>query len=168
MADRKRGFAKKIEVVHWTYGSFEFVAKAAGVFAQNVLAAQHLPETLLRTRGEWVANMSGTQPSQAGTAVTMGLILVPEGTGSTVLWSPITDGDAPWLWWDVMHLVYSEQVTDVAWGVAASAGRRVLDSKAMRKVRNTELQIVLENATIAGLSAAGINAVGSMRVLSGS
>ncbi len=38
--------AKKIDTVHWTYGSFSALAVAAGAsVAVNVLAAQHLPET---------------------------------------------------------------------------------------------------------------------------
>jgi len=163
---RRTGFAKKIEVVHWTYGSFVFANQAAGAAAVNVLSAQHLPETLLRIRGEWVANISGAVSASRGIAVSIGLILVPEGTGTTVLWSPITDGDAPWIWWDTMHLLYDEAVIDVIGSQIAMAGRRVIDSKAMRKVRNTELQCVVENATI--ITADSINAVGSIRVLSGS
>ena len=168
MPRRRTGFQKKIEVVHWTYGSFQTIALAAGATAVNVFAAQHLPETILRMRGEWVAALSGAQSDAGGIAVSAGLILVPEGTGTTVLWSPITDGDAPWIWWDTFHLVYREAVTDVIAGQEAMSARRVIDSKAMRKVRNTEVQFVAENATIAGLAGRSVDVVGSLRMLNGS
>ena len=115
MPDRTRrsGFSKKIETVHWTYGSWQAAAQAAGTAAVNVLSAQHLPETLMRSRGEFVAVIDGAAAPNVGVSVAQGLILVPEGTGTTVLWSPITDGDAPWVWWDACHLIYDEMVTDV-------------------------------------------------------
>jgi len=168
MARRRTGFQKKIEVVHWTYGSFEFVQQAATAAAQTVLSAQHLPETLLRIRGEWAATFASALGDGVGSAATIGLILVPEGTGSTVLWSPITDGDAPWIWWDVIHLLYREFVSDVNYSTQTSSGRRVIDSKAMRKVRNTELQVVVENPGISGLSGGTADMVGSIRSLHGS
>ena len=169
MADRSRGrFAKKIQTVHWTYGSFEFSALSAGASAVNVLAAQHLPETLLRFRGEWIATFASAGIPNRAVAVSIGLILVPEGTASTVLWSPITDGDAPWIWWDTFHLSYQEMVVDVIGTQIAMGGRRVIDSKAMRKSKNMELQAVAEQATILSASGADVDVAGSLRVLAGS
>ncbi len=165
---RSRGFAKKIEQVHWTLGTFQALSLSAGTVAVNVLAAQHLPETLMRIRGEWaVALNSGVAPG-IGVNVAVGLIQVPEGTGTTVLWSPTADGDAPWIWWDVMNLIYTEQVTDVIASIQSASGRRVIDSKAMRKLRNTELQFVAENATLTGFNAEAVNIGGSCRILAGS
>ncbi len=170
MANRQR-HAKKIDTVHWTYGSFD----AAGVAASatvgvNVLSAQHLPETLLRIRGEWACAIDGALATPAGQALAVGLILVPEGTATTVLWSPITDGDAPWIWWDSAMLLYEEAVVDVMQStVMTSSMRRVIDSKAMRKVRNTELQFVVEvGAGVSGYTSNSINCSGQVRVLSGS
>ncbi len=67
-----------------------------------------------------------------------------------------------------MHIVYEEMVNDVVAAQAALSGRRVIDSKAMRKVRNTELQCVVESATIGGFGATAVHATGSVRVLAGS
>ena len=169
MAHRRGGFAKKIDSVHWELIAGAAINQAtATISAQLALAAQHLPETLLRIRGEWAAAFTTALASGIGVNVTAGLILVPEGTGSTALWSPFTDGDAPWIWWDTMSLIYTEQVTDVVYSAAVSSGRRVIDSKAMRKVRNSELQCVVETATIVGLSGANINMSMVARVLAGS
>jgi len=48
-----------------------------------------------------------------------------------------------------------------------SASRRVIDSKAMRHVRNQELQFVAENLSAIGPGLA-VNITGNVRVLSGS
>ena len=130
-------------------------------------AAQHLPETLLRIRGEWAVQLTGAQAPGVGVSVTCGVVQVPEGTGTTVLWSPGTDVDAPWIWWDTMAMLYAEPVLD-AIGTAMAGARRVIDSKAMRKLRNTELQIVFENSTITGLGAGTVDIFADFRVLTGS
>ncbi len=166
MANRGR-HAKKIDTVHWTGWTFSAAAVNAGTpVAVTVAAAQHLPETLMRIRGEWVAALDGAQTGGQGVSVSAGMILVPEGTGTTVLWAPSTDADAPWIWWDVMHLFYEEYIADVVVSQMVADGRRVIDSKAMRRIRNTELQFVVENLTIA--NSAAIRMAGSVRVLSGS
>ena len=163
---RRSGFAKKIDTVHWAYGSFTFSAQAAGTAAVQMFPAQHLPETLMRTRGEWVGWLEGARAPGDAVAVGVGLIQVPEGTGTTVLWSPITDGDAPWIWLDYAILAYEETVVDVIDIPQITAVRRLIDSKAMRKIRNTELQVVVENASIFGT--ASVNVLGQGRILSGS
>ncbi len=163
-----RRFQKKIEVVHWTFAAGEFVGQAAGVAAFLAIGAQHLPETLLRIRGQWASNIAAVANPGIGVLVTCGLIHVPEGTGTTVLWSPSTDGDAPWVWWDVFNLLYRETVIDVIGSQNTLSSSRVIDSKAMRKVRNQELQLVMENTTLTGFSGASVDVAAAFRVLSGS
>ena len=163
MARRRSG--KKIDFVHWTYGSFQTSGFGAGVVGATVLAAQHLPETLLRIRGEWIGFVDGASAPGTLASIGIGLIHVPEGTGSTVLWSPITDGDAPWIWVDYALIGYEEMVVDVVDVPTLSAVRRVIDSKAMRITKNSELQFVAENATVS--SAVTMSIAGQARVLSG-
>ncbi len=160
--------AKKIDVVHWTLIDAVFAAFSAGTSAINLLAAQHLPETLLRIRGSWAVSLDGALTPGVGLTIFAGIIQVPEGTGASVLWSPFTDADAPWIWWDTMHMLYDEYVADVVSSTQTSSGRRVVDSKAMRKMRNTELQMVVENVTMASKSGSGVNMSLSGRVLAGS
>jgi len=168
MARRRTGFQKKIETVHWTGAAGQFINQAAGAAAGILNAAQHLPETLLRIRGEYVASLDSGLGSSVGAQLSIGIIQVPEGTGSTVLWSPFTDADAPWIWWDSFSMMYFEFVTDAVASVNAANGRRVIDSKAMRKLRNTEIQLVVENTTIPGLTATSIHTNLNVRILSGS
>ncbi len=131
MADRGR-HAKKIDTVHWTGAAGQFIAQAAGAAAGLLFPAQHLPETLLRIRGEWAANLDGQLGSARGAQISCGIIQVPEGTAATVLWSPFTDADAPWIWWDSFTLMYNEYVGDVVWSVNTADARRVVDSKAIK------------------------------------
>ncbi len=161
----RRRSGKKIDFLHWTVSGGSILAQASGTAAINLFAAQHLPETVMRTRGEVLAYLDGTQASGELVRLTMGIILVPEGTGTTVLWSPTTDGEAPWLWWDVFHLGYEEYVTDVVQAMQASSARRVVDSKAMRRNINMEQQFVVENSTQSG--AAPVNVSITVRSLAG-
>ncbi len=160
----RRRSGKKIDFVHWATANAFFEALSAPQ-AATLFAAQHLSETLMRIRGEWVSNFDGLLTGAANSRVTCGIILVPEGTGSTVLWSPETDGDAPWIWWDQINLAYEEYITDVVWSDVTASGRRVIDSKAMRIVRNQEIQCVVEKTNLVASFTA--NVMLGVRVLSG-
>jgi len=94
----RRRSGKKIDFVHWAYGNATASALAAGTNGATLFPAQHLPETLLRMRGELMSWGDANLAPGVNARIGCGIILVPEGTGSTVLWSPITDGDAPWIW----------------------------------------------------------------------
>ncbi len=163
---RRSGHQKKIDTVHWIAQTGGALVLGSGVsVAVQMFNAQHLPETLMRTRGEWAASLDGVQAPGAACVVTAGICIVPEGTGTTVLWSPQTDSDAPWIWWDTMHLLYEEAVTDVI-AMGTSSGRRVIDSKAMRKSRNHEVQLVVENTAL--VTSPNLNVFTNMRCLFGS
>ncbi len=164
MANRHQ---KKISVVHWTPGVFQaFGMAAASPVGITAVAAQHLPETLLRTRGSYSATLDGALAPATGVQLSVGLILVPEGTGATVLWSPVADGDAAWIWWDTVTLLYEEAVTDVIASQNSMSAMRMIDSKGMRHVRNQEIQFVAESTTLETASA--VNVAGACRFLTGS
>ncbi len=148
---------------HWTGFNVTVGSQGAGTQGINVSAAQHNPETLMRIRGSVTAYVDGVQAPGTGARISMGMILVPEGTGTTVLWSPTTDGDAPWIWFDEFLLAYEEYVTDVIDCPGISSYRSVIDSKSMRRIRNQEVQFVVENTTFS--SALSINAYLGGRIL---
>ena len=171
MANRRGGFAKKIRETHWTLASWSVAGLAGtGTAGITLFNAQHLPETLMRMRGRYSCALDGALASPQGAGVAFGIILVPEGTGTSVLWSPISDGDAPWIWWDTALLLYEESVTDVVQSTGqVSSIQAVIDSKAMRINRNQELQFVVENgAALSGYTTAAINTHGQLRILAGS
>ncbi len=149
MSPRRRS-GKKIDFVHWTLGSASEDNFSAGVAADTLFAAQHLSETLLRMRGHWTCHVRDTLTPPQSALMAVGIILVPEGTGTTVLWSPFTDADAPWIWIDYAVVGYFEPVADVIDVPGLSHYRSNIDNKAMRIIRNQETQVVWENTTIGG------------------
>ncbi len=146
----RRRTGKKIDFTHWT-GFTSNQSVPAGTQAQLLFAAQHLSETLLRLRGSLCTTVNGLfAGSNLGVNMGIGIILVPEGTGTTVTWSPITDADAPWIWVEYFNVGYEEYVTDVIDNPGFTIYRSVIDNKAMRIIRNQEVQVVYENVTIQG------------------
>ncbi len=145
-----REFARRSSPVnrHWTGFGQGIGPIAAGTGAVTLLPAAHDRETILRTRGGLLVNVDATQAPGGLASVSVGFILVPEGTSGTVLWSPTTDADAPWFFYWAGILGYEEMVTDVVDIPAMTAARVEIDSKAMRKIRNQEIQMVAENTTI--------------------
>jgi len=162
MARRRSG--KKIDFVHWTGLQESALALSAGTVASTALAAQHDPETWLRFRGNLLTYLDGTQGPGVLVEVGVGLILVPEGTSTTVLWSPLSDPDAPWIYYSSMFLAHEESVVDVLES-GSPFYREIIDDKAMRIIRNQEVQVVTENVTVGGGTA--INMGISGRILSG-
>ena len=145
---RDRGRGRKIDNTHWIAALSSFGAIAAGTSALTAFAAQHLPETLLRLRGELLAGFDGVPDVGDEIVVGAGLILVPEGTGSTVLWSPLADSDAPWIWIELMQFIFEETTANTDPIQAGLSVRRVIDNKSMRRIRNQEVQVVVENITV--------------------
>jgi len=154
MARRRQGPVNR----HWTGFSSTTVALTfgAGTVAATLLAAQHDRETLIRTRGQLYCGIDTASAPGKLVRIGVGMALVPEGTGSTVLWSPLADADAPWFWYTSFLVGYEEMVTDQIQVPGLSSYREVIDSKAMRRVRNQEIQLVFENATIASASAVDV------------
>jgi len=136
--------------------------------AATYLASQSSKDTILRTRGMHTTWLDATSAPGVSVTVGIGLILVPDGTGTTVLWSPLTDPNAPWFVFDAFTLAYEEKVTDVISVSGLDMFRSVVDSKAMRKIPpDTEIQCVVENATTSGASAGVINQTAQYRMLLG-
>ena len=152
----RRRSGKKIDFVHWTGLQESADAFSAGTVAKTAHAAQHDPETLLRFRGNLNVLPDATQIPGGSVEIGVGLILVPEGTGTTVLWSPNADPDAPWIYYSQFGIAYEEMVTDVIAVQGAMSFRERIDNKAMRVVRNQEVQFVVENTTIQGAMAVNV------------
>ena len=159
---RSRG-GKTIDNTRWVAFSLADTLEAAGASAQTFLTSGTMPETILRIRGNVLAYIDATQAPGTFVKVGMGLIIMPEGTGSTVTSSPISDSNAPWLWHIQFALAYEEYVTDVVANQVASGFRGVIDSKAMRRIRpDREVQFVIENVTVGGAGAIALSVDGRM------
>ncbi len=120
----------------------------------------------MRTRGEILVYLDSAQSPGAAVLISMGLVLVPEGQGTTVIWDPFSDSEAPWFWYHEVTIAYEEAVTDVIAVQGAMYARIPVDSKAMRKANvDEEVQMVVTNTT--ALTARAVNIIGGLRFLLG-
>ena len=162
---RSRG-QKVIDNVRWLSFVGGSTSLAAGTVAVQILSATDSRDTIMRTRGDLVAGFSATKAPNVAVRVGVGMWVVPEGTGTTVLGSPLSDPDADWFYYSAFTLLYEEMVTDVIACQAALGYREVIDSKAMRRPgSDTEVQLVIENVTVG--SAGAIFAFAAGRILLG-
>ncbi len=146
--------SKKIDNVVWEYSSGFTGSLGAGNQALNFSSVGTSPTTLLRIRGEVCCYLDGATAPPTGIHVTYGIILVPEGSGTTVQYTPVADANAPWLLYGSGFLGYEEMVTDVIDVPTTTGFRHVIDNKAMRRIRpDVEMQIVFENTTVGGADA---------------
>ena len=162
MAHRRqgsKGFQKSIKTIRWDGSSHVFDSQAAGSAAQTFIT-DGSTETLLRIRGELVASLDATQTPGTLINVGIGLLVVQGGSSTVVINKPITDADAPWLWYERFVLGYEEMVTDVIDVPQITSIRKVIDNKAMRILRpGREVQLVIENVTLAGSGAVNLTVV---------
>ncbi len=164
---RARRPGKTIDNLRWSGGNVNsFTAVSAGFFAAVALGAGVLCETIMRTRGEVIVYKDATSAPPIGLVVSMGLVLVPQGQGSTVIWDPFNDAEAPWFWHQEVFIGYEEMVTDVVDVPQITSARVIVDSKAMRKANvDEEVQFVMTNTTAGG--AASVNVIATFRFLLG-
>ncbi len=163
MARTVRG-SKKIATKRWVGVAADSGNMSAGSVAVNVRAAESFPDTVLRNRGELVVLLDGVQAPGILVRWGFGLICVPQGQATTVIWGPLTDPEAPWFVYASGFLGYWESVIDViqSTGVVSSA-RYAIDSKSMRKCPpDLELQAIFENETVVGASNIRVNYHGRM------
>jgi len=162
----RQRFGKKIDNVRWNRSLGSALALSAGAVGVAFISVTSLPETILRIRGEVLVWLDGTQAPGSLVAVSMGIIKVPEGTGTTVVYNPQSDSNAPWLWYTNLHVGYEEYVTDVIDAPNVSSARVTIDNKAMRKTKpDEEYQFVIDNTTVG--NAASINVAFATRFLIG-
>jgi len=98
----RRRSGKKIDNLRWVgynSGSSGF-GLGAGTAGFTILNATTMPDTIMRTRGEIVGYVDAAQAPGTGALISVGMAVVPEGTSTTVLWSPFTDANAPWFYYE--------------------------------------------------------------------
>ncbi len=143
--------------LRWSLGAATFNALTAGTNSSTIVTSGITSQTIMRVRGSLLAYLDATHAPGQAVRIGVGFILAQGGAGTTVLSSPLTDGDAPWFWYETFSLGYEEMVTDVVDVPGATAYRATIDSKAMRVLRpDQEVQCVVENQTIQTASAVNV------------
>ena len=157
---RKRG-GKKIDFTAWVFARQAFLAQAAGAAGLTLITSSAGSNTLLRIRGNLLAYVDAAQVPGGLVSIGVGMIVMPEGTGTALTSTPLSDGNAPWLWYESFHLGYEEMVTDVVDIPGITSFRVPIDNKAMRILRpDREIQLVVENATIGTAMAVNVTVEG--------
>ena len=145
----------------WLGFTGNVLALAAGTQGVMLASATDTTDTIMRTRGNLVAFLDGVAAPGQLVQVAVGLWIVPEGTGSTVLGSPIADDNADWFYHSVFALGYEEGVVNVIDYSGIPVFREVVDDKAMRIGRpDSEIQMVVENVSIGSASAVNVQMYG--------
>ncbi len=163
---RGRSFAKKIDSLRWSRGGASNLAFGAGTLAATIVSDGLVEATIMRTRGSLIAYVDAAQAPGGLVRIGVGILSVMGGQGTTVVSSPLTDGEAPWMWFTQFQLGYEEYVVDVIDCPGITSYREMVDVKAMRKMRpDVELQLVFENITIGG--ALSVNMAVDLRFLIG-
>ncbi len=143
---------KKLHSRTWELSTGNVTALAGDAsVANNFSGVGTSPVTLLRMRGEVMGWKDGVSTPPLGGQVTYGIILVPEGSGTTIQFDPVSDANAPWLLYGQAHLGYEEMVADVIDVPGLTSFRHVIDNKAMRIIRpDVEMQFVVANTNTFG------------------
>ena len=162
---RTRGFEKTIDQIRWQGASHSFVGQAVGSVAQTMVTDGD-KETILRIRGEIVSFAEGALTGGQLIRCGLGALVVQAGSGTTVIQKPLTDPDAPWLFYEQWTIGYEEIVSDVVDVPGITSYRKTIDSKAMRILRpGREVQLVWEAVSI--VSTLSSNTVFGFRMLLG-
>ena len=163
---------KKIESVRWT-GDVLASGTALATGGSDAVELyqvgdQEAAPTILRTHLNFAIWAVSIQVPNRGCHWAMGIHVVPKGTGTTVLISPLTESEADWFVHRTGVLGYEEPVADVIDVPGMTAQRLEVDSKAMRKLKpGEELQIVVAQLTISGITAMNVNWACQPRLLLG-
>ena len=134
---------------------------AAGISVTAVLTSA-VSGTIMRSRGELLAVLDG--PTAGDQAVVFaGLIVVTEeqlAVGATAIPNPGADFDADWMWHGGISLIDEGAFPDFV------GGRLTIDSKAMRKIKQSmSVALVVANSSSVGTPA--IDFEGYLRILFG-
>ena len=149
---RTRGGGRKADL-RWTLSQTEILGRNAGnpTGAQAVVTAGVTSQTLMRVRGTFYAMIVGTPTVTDIVQCGIGLLVVPGGSGAVVTSSPLTDGEAPFLWFEAFHL--NTQSAGATNANGPQFWRNVVDNKAMRVIRpDQEIQLVVEVSDAVGTS----------------
>jgi len=136
----------------WNGVSSSLTVTSGSSGIQDVSGAFGQSGTIVRIRGNILASLDSPTINEK-TAVAMGIIRTTEeqlAVGITAIPNPQADLDADWQWHGFLPLQAVVDVTSGA-GSQENVGRLVIDSKAMRKVRQGEnLTFVVDNTAISG------------------
>ncbi len=135
------------------------------VVAFNMFTADEA-ETILRTRGRIQGVQDSTMVNESAT-VAVGLAVVSAravAAGAASLPRPSTEGSYPWLWYGWL---LTSAFAGVNVGDSAQSDRLEVDSKAMRKIKETEVVALVFEVCESNDQGGSIRLQAGLRILTG-
>ncbi len=152
----------------WTFSCLDatnFDLAVANLIAFSIFTADEA-ETVLRTRGEIMVMLDATAVNEDAT-IAVGLAVVSTravAAGTASLPRPAIDGAYPWLWHGVAIVSSGQEAAIVPDFLAV---RLLVDSKAMRKVKESEAIVAVFEICDSQDQGGSVRVFGGFRVLTG-
>ncbi len=133
--------------LRWTLGTATLEGIATGGNAASIVLSQgNTSQTIMRVRGHYFAVIDGPTLNDVVT-VGLGLLIVQAGAAAASV--PLTDGDAPYFWYEVFHLFTETGTAEDT--IGGTLVRGVIDGKAMRILRpDQEVLLVAQTGIVVG------------------
>ncbi len=159
--DRGRGSRLTRRWLGFQTGSTLLGLTSGSSVAVELLSADTQKDTILRTRGQLTGWVDGLSAPGKSCLMSVGMWIVPEGTGTTILADPSSDANADWFYYTQFILGYEEMAADAVDVPRINGYREVIDDKAMRiGPPDTEVQMVFTNTLLQTGVTVNLNASG--------
>jgi len=136
---RGRGVRQTTEWIEGPGGGTSQAISAAGEIILGNGISPNLAFTLRRLRGEILYTLTSVAAATDEVRMTSGIAVVSADAfvlGITAMPDPLEDAGYPWVWWDTVNFNPEIAAPEGVDGVGSV--RRVVDSKAMRKMKPDE------------------------------
>ena len=171
MANRRFAPVRRKRPTFWQAAAFNMSATTGASVVSTIVteaALENTPSsTLIRIRGQLLCTVISSAAVPSSTHVAIGIKLVSAAAlAGVAVPSPFADEGSDWIWWNIVPLVLltGGSVASPNGDGLNSNARIEIDSKAMRKVTQNEvLVIVAENVVSESTTTVGID--GGVRVL---
>ncbi len=170
MANRRFPVRSRKRVMMWEGTQIDLsdlvVATPQGVAVITEATLENFPApTLIRSRGQLGVTLDASSAANALSFVTMGIIVMTRAALAAAAFPlPSTDIGSDWLWWDVATLANDAAGNDQGAPGGGGVDRKIVDSKAMRKIGLNEAVVFIAELTACeGTTVANI--CGSIRFL---
>ena len=154
---------------NWTGTFFKALNQdiATGVGTAIAIVSFNSRQTLYRVRGQVFASLDPGAADEFA-IIGLGMIIVTDdaiAAGKASVPDPVSDPEAGWLWYGMLSIGASDVTTNP--GAAEGVDRLVIDTKAMRKVRDNESLVFVQSVGSSNDQAGTYNLLAGLRVLTG-
>jgi len=163
-----RGRSGAIHNKEWTAACIDGTSLdiAIGTVAVFVMFTADEAETLLRTRGNLLTILDASAVNENATiAVGIGVVSArAAAAGAASVPRPATEGAYPWIWYGWFNVTSGIEAAVIPQYLGE---RLMIDSKAMRKIKETEVVVLVFEVCESTDQGGQVSLFGGLRVLTG-